>query len=146
MSVLKATRTAQRPLVATFTFNFDDTMLDTGGVSKDFGATNTASTTFDIINLPINAIVVGGSVTTETAFDAATYNISIGDSGSATRYLGATDKKGTGLTALVPTGYRNTGGLNLRMTVVPADACTTGKAIVTVEYIIDGRADEVTPV
>ena len=146
MSALKATRTAQRPLVASFVWNFDDTMLDTGGVSKDFGATNIASTVFEVVNLPVGAIVTGGSVVTETAFDAATYTVSIGDSGSATRYLGATDVKSAGRTALVPTGYRNTGGLNIRATVVPADACTTGKLTLLVEYIIDGKSEEVTPV
>lgn len=75
MAVLKATRSAQRPLIATFVWNFDDTMVDTGGVSKDFGVSNTASTVFEVLNLPIGAIVTGGSVVTETAFDAATYGL-----------------------------------------------------------------------
>lgn len=141
MAKLIASRTAQYPLVAEFTFNFDDTMVNTSGATVDFGKTNTASTVVEVIPLPPGAVVIGGSVDTLTAFDAATFNVSVGDSGSATRYLGATDKKGTGTTALVPTGYRGTGE-NVRVTFVPADACTTGKMTVRVQYVIEGRSNE----
>ena len=145
MSTLKATRGAQEILAARFDFNFDDTMVPAaGGAAVDFGKTNTASTVFEVINLPKGAVIVGGDVVTETAFDAATYNISVGDSGSATRYLGATDKAAAGRTALVPTGFVSAGE-NLRITVVPADACTTGKAHVTVHSVIDGRETTVSP-
>lgn len=145
MSALKAARTAQYPLVAEFTFNFDDTMLDTGGVSKDFGATNFASTTFDIANLPEGAIVTGGSVVVETAYTGVTgaATISLGDSGSATRYASGVDLKSAARTALTVTGYRVTE--NLRATVSVADSATAGKATVLVEYIISGRANEVVP-
>jgi hypothetical protein len=136
-----AARSAQWPLAAEFSFNFDDTMVSVAGTEVDFGKTNTASTVFKVIPLPLGATVIGGSVTTDTAFDAATYNVSIGDSGSATRYLGATDKKGTGLTALVPTGYVGNGE-DLYVTVVAADVCTTGKMTVRVLYTIANRANE----
>ena len=144
MAKLIAARTAQYVMEAEFVFNFDDTVVNTSGATVDFGATNTAATTVEIINLPAGAVVVGGSVTTETAFDAATFNITVGDSGSANRYLGTTDKKGTGLTALVPTGYRGEGE-NLRLVFTAADACTTGKMTVRVEYIQTGRANEANP-
>lgn len=152
MATLIATRTAQRPLVAEFTFNFDDLMVPisggtaiAGSSAVDFGKTNIASTVFEVINLPRDSIVLGGEVVTETAFDTAAYNVSVGDSGTADRYLAATDKKGTGRTALVPTGYRNASGLNLRVTIANTDVCTTGKMVVRVQYMIDGRAEEVYP-
>lgn len=144
MAKLNAARGAQTVMCEEFVFNFDDTMVDVTGVEKDFGETNTASTVFEIANLPQGAVVVGGEVVTETAFDALTYTVSIGDAGSATRYLGATDKKDVGRTALVPTGYR-TDGANIRMTVVPADACTAGKMTVRVEYVVENRVTEVNP-
>jgi len=144
MAKLIASRTAQYVMEAEFTFNFDDTMVNTVGTTLDFGAANTAATSVDIINLPAGAVVVGGSVTTETAFDAATFNITVGDSGSANRYLGTTDRKGTGISALVPTGYRGDGE-NLRLTFTAADVCTTGKMTVRVEYIQTGRANEANP-
>lgn len=144
MSKLLAARTAQYVMEAEFVFNYDDTMVNASGVEVDFGKTNIATTAVDIINLPAGAVVVGGSVTTDTAFDAATYNVSIGDSGNATRYLGATDRKGTGTTPLVPTGYRGDGE-NVRLTFTAADVCTAGKMTVRVLYITTGRANEANP-
>ena len=141
MAKLTAARTAQWPLLAEFTFNFDDTMLNTAGVSKDFKTTGT-SIVADVINLPPNSIVTGGEVVTETAVTGSTaYNVSVGDSGSATRYLGATDRVLAGRTALVPTGFVNTDGLNLRLTVAPtvADA-TAGTVTVRVSYMVRGKA------
>ena len=142
MAKLLASRTAQTVMEAEFTFNFDDTMANTSGTTVDFGKTNSASTVFEVINLPPGAVIVGGDVVTETAFSATTVNVSVGDSGSATRYLAATNVKAAGRTALVPTGYRGTGE-NIQITVAPSGVSTTGKATVRVLYITTGRAQEV---
>jgi len=141
MSKLIATRGQQYPLVAEFTFNFDDTMVDTSGALKDFKTVG--STVVDAINLPPNAIVTGGEVVTETAITGSTaYNVSVGDSGSATRYLGATDRVAAGRTALVPTGYIGTGE-QIRVTVAPTvAAATAGKVTVRVQYIVRNRVNE----
>jgi orotate phosphoribosyltransferase len=145
MSDLKITRTAQWPLVAEFTFNFDDTMTSTAGASKDFGKTTVAETnSFDIINLPYGAVVIGGEVATETAFDTAGLDITVGDSASGTRYLASTDVKGAGRVALVPTGYVSDGG-SVRISVQCDDVCTAGKATVRVMYTIRNRSNEVQP-
>lgn len=144
MSVLKMTRGAQWPLIAEFTLNFDDTMADINGASKDFGLTNVAETAFDIINLPYGAVVVGGDVVAETVFDTASWSVKIGDSTTADRYLGATDRKAVGRTALVPTGYVSDGG-SIRLTLTNADVCTTGKATIRVMYTIRNRTNEVQP-
>lgn len=141
MPKLVATRGQQYPLVAEFTFNFDDTMVDTTGATKDFKTVG--STVVDAINLPTGAIVTGGEVVTETAVSGATaYNVSVGDSGSATRYLSATDRVAAGRTALVPTGYVGNGE-QIRVTVAPtvADA-TAGKVTVRVQYIVRNRVNE----
>lgn len=142
MAVLKATRSAQWPLVAEFTWNFDDTMVNTSGASDGFATV--ASHVFDVIPLPPNAIVIGGEVVTETAASGSTaYNISVGDSTSATKYLGATDRVAAGRTALVPTGYVGAGE-NLRITVAPTVAtATAGKFTVRVQYVVRGRSNEV---
>lgn len=144
MPKLIASRGAQYPLVAEFTFNFDDTMVDVAGVTKDFKTVGSA--VFDVANIPQGAVITGGEVITETAVTGATaYNISVGDSGSATRYLGATDKVAAGRTELVPTGYR-TDGANLRLTVAPTVAnATAGKVTVRVEFVIADRVNEVYP-
>ena len=147
MAKLKASRVAQPVMLAEFTWNFDDTMVNTAGNTVDFGKVNAggAAGKFDVINLPVGAVVVGGSLTVETAFDTAGYDVTVGDSGSENRYLTSTDVKATGLTALVPTGYRGT-GQNIRITMSSDDVCTTGKAHLRVEFVIDGKAEEVYPV
>ena len=141
MAKLNPSRAAQTVLSAEFTFEFADTVKDVNGATKDFKTVG--STVVDAINLPPRAIVVGGEVVTETAVTGSTaYNVSVGDSGSATRYLGVTNKLSAGRTALVPTGYVGDGE-NLRLTVSPtvADA-TAGKVTVRVQYIMRDRWSE----
>ena len=144
MAKLKTTRGSQYPLVAEFTFSFDDTMVDVAGATKDFKTVG--STVVDAINMPAGAIIVGGEVVTETAVAGSTaYNVSVGDSGSTTRYLGVTDKVTAGRTALVPTGYVGTGE-QIRVTVSPTvAAATAGKVTVRVAYIIRNRINEAQP-
>ena len=141
MAKLNPSRAAQTVLSAEFTFEFADTVKDVNGATKDFKTVG--STVVDAINLPPRAIVVGGEVVTETAVTGSTaYNVSVGDSGSATRYLGVTNRLSAGRTPLVPTGYVGDGE-NLRLTVAPtvADA-TAGKVTVRVQYIMRDRWSE----
>jgi len=145
MSKLIAARGAQYVMEAEFQFNFDDTMVPVvGGLDVDFGKTNIVSTAFDVINLPAGAVILAGSLTVETAFDTASYSVAVGDSALATRYLAAADRKAVGVTNLVPTGYRGDGE-NIRVTIVNADVCTTGKATLRIQYITTGRSNEVNP-
>ena len=146
MATLLASRTAQYPLVAEFSFDYGaaDAMINTSGVLDT--ATAVSTHVFDVINLPSYATVIGGEVVTETAITGSTaFNVSVGDSGSATRYLGATDKTTAGRTALAPTGYLGAGE-NLRLTVTPTVAAVTGgKITVRVQYVVRGRGNEVQP-
>lgn len=138
-----ATRGGQYPITSEFTFDVaSDTMKNTSGVDDNFKVVG--SHVFDTILLPNNATVVSGEVVTETAVSGSTaYNVSVGDSGSAARYLGVTDKVAAGRTALVPTGFVG-GGEQIRVTVAPtvADA-TAGKITVRVTYVIRNRVNEV---
>ena len=137
-----ATRGGQYPITSEFTFDVaNDTMKNTSGVDDNFKVVG--SHVFDTILLPNNATVVSGEVVTETAVSGSTaYNVSVGDSGSATRYLGVTDKVAAGRTALVPTGFVG-GGEQIPVTVAPtvADA-TAGKITVRVTYVIRNRMNE----
>ena len=143
MSKLIATRGVQYPLTATFEFDIaaGDEMLDINAALK----TLAAGGAFDVINQPGSAVVIGGDVTVETASnDTGTATIAVGDAGSATRYLAATSIKAAARTPLVPTGYNNTAGDNIRVTVANANGdATAGKVRLTVQYIILGRAHEV---
>lgn len=143
MSLKTAARTAQNVMQAEFSFNHDDTMVDVAGVTKDFGVSQLTSSVFDVIGLPPGSVVVGGEVITETAFDTAGYDITIGDSSDADRYLASVDRAAAGRSALTPTGFHNTDGLPLRFTFASDDVCTAGKMTIRVQYTVDGRANEV---
>ena len=142
MTKLIAARGSQYPLVAEFTFNFDDTIVDVNGVTKDFKTVGT--TVADVINLPTGAIVIGGEVVTEVAIGTSvTYKIKVGDANSATRYLGETDKKSAARTALTPTGYVGNGE-QIRISVEPGtDPATAGRVTVRVQYVVRDRVNEV---
>lgn len=142
MATLIATRGGQSTIVAEFIWNFDDAMLDTSGNLIDFGETDVAAAhTFDIIPLPPGAIVLSGQVTRYTAFDTAGYDIIIGDSATANRYMASADLKAAGITSITPTGYVSLGE-SIRMSVQSDDVCTTGVASVRIEYIVRGRQNE----
>lgn len=145
MAKLLATRTAQWPLLAEFTFNFDDTIADINGVTKSFGSTYTDAVVCTAINLPEGAVIVGGELVVETAGVGPTvYTASFGDSTSATRYANAVDLKTAARTALTLTGYRTSENLRLTIASTVANA-SAGKATVRVMYVMPGRANEVVP-
>jgi hypothetical protein len=141
MTTLKAARSAQNPQVASFKFTMADAMIDTSGALTNFKAT---AGVFEPIPLPIGAIMIGGDVTVEVASDeTGTATISIGDSGSATRYANAVNLKAAARTALTLTGYKGTGE-DLRITLANQNGnAAAGTVSIRAEYIIDGRATEV---
>lgn len=145
MALKTKTRHSQDVLSAEFVFNVvADTMVPTAGGSAINMAAVQANI-FDVLELPPNAIVVGGDVVTETAVTGSTaFNVKVGDSGSDVRYLGTTDKVAAGRTALVPTGFVNASGLPVRVTATPTVAvATAGKVRLRVDYVVQNRAVEV---
>lgn len=96
------------------------------------------------IRLPVGAVVAGGAVIVDTAFDAATATVNVGDATTGNRYKGAVNVAALGLTSLVPTGYVSDGK---PVTVTPtfADAVTVGTLRLQVTYTINGRANEAQP-
>lgn len=141
MALLKKTPAAQWPLVAQFDFSITDTMARVAdGVAQAFSG---ASAAYDVIPLPYGAQVIGGDVVVLTVSDdTGTATMSVGDSASATRYLGATSIKAAARTALVPTGYQGLGE-SIRLTVANQNAnATTGRVRTTVLFTVEGRASE----
>lgn len=94
------------------------------------------------IELPPNAIVLGGDVTVTEAFNSATTDvIDVGDSVSQNRYLNDGNIHAAGRVALVPTGYVHPGG-DLTVRWVGAGAApTAGTARLTVQYVVQGRSN-----
>lgn len=139
MAKLNAARGAQYPLMAEFTFNFNDTVKATDGVVKALNAALVA----DLIDLPMGAVVVGGEIVVEAADSASTtYTLSLGDSASATRYANAVSLKTAARTALTLTGFRATEPIRATVAVT-GSAPTAGKVTVRVLFVIAGRINEV---
>lgn len=142
MALLKKTRGSQYPLHAEVVLNIAaDTVTATDGTVK---ALKAQAVVAELIPLPPNATIVGGEIVVETASnDTGTSTMSVGDSASAARYLGATSLKAAARTALVPTGYRGVGE-DIRLTLANANGdATAGKVTVRVAYVIAGRMQEV---
>jgi len=152
MAKLIAARTAQYPLIAEFVFNHNDTMVDVSGVTRTFGSTLadlTAAAVFEVIPLPVGAVVCGGELIVETAGVGPTgYTVAVGisTSGSEAIYLAASS-----LTAAANTRYQlllsrqlgSTDGKNIRITFAgSAAAASAGKFRLRVMYTLDGRMNE----
>jgi hypothetical protein len=123
-----------------FECNITDTMVNTAGASQAFSA---AAGIFDVIKLPANAEVIGGSLVVETVSnDSSTATLKVGDATSDARYLAATSIKTAARTALTLTGYV-TNGEDLRITLANAGGdATAGKVRISVEYVIKNRLNE----
>lgn len=99
------------------------------------------------LELPADAFIVAAALIVTTAFNTGTtHTLSIGHSGSATFYLGATDLKTAARTsftagALAAVTTATTGVVLFTSTPV-GTAPTTGEAYIVVEYVVKGRANE----
>jgi hypothetical protein len=140
MATRKKTRGAQYALHSEFQFAIADSMVNINGVLIPF---NAASFIADVIPLPMNAVVIGGDVTVETASDdSGAATIAIGDSLNNARYMAATSIKAAGRTPLSPTGFRGNGE-DIRMTLANAGGnAVNGLVSIRVSYMITGRIQE----
>jgi len=122
--------TRQYPLVANAAFVLADTASGVGAVA---------------FALPQNAVVTGGQVIIDTAYDSGTSDaIEVGDAGDDNRYLTTTSVAAAGRTALVPTGYQvANANRNILVEVTSVGtAATAGAGRIQVAYIVEGRATE----
>ena len=121
----------QYPLVATQRFDFSQLV---------------SGEAIEIVKIPFNSIVTGGSLILTAAFDSGDSDaITVGDDGGnatadADRYLTLADAQATGLSALVPTGFQflTMGAVTLTWTGV-GTVPTAGAGILVVEYVTEGR-------
>ena len=149
MALKQATRGAQPVMSAEFDFSFNDTMKDVAGVTKTFGAAFADAGVFEVINLPLGAVVVGGELIVEAAGAGPTvYTVAVGHSGSTAAFLAATDLKAVAGTrvALTGLGLQANDGKNVRVTIASTAAnASAGKFRLRVNYTTDGRITEVNP-
>jgi hypothetical protein len=105
------------------------------GTGNDIAATGEIK----CINVPANAIVVGGWLNVSDA-TTASVDIHVGDGGSTARYLADVDGAATGLSALVPTGYKYTTADTIDLMIDTAAPAAAGQVELCVYYIVVGRA------
>jgi hypothetical protein len=117
-------------------------MVATDGVEK---ALFTTGGVFDAILMPQNAVVVGGELVVDVASDdTGTATVSIGDATSATRYGATENLKSAARVALDLTGYVNSVGENIRLTIANANGdAAAGAFRINVMYVIEDRVNEV---
>jgi hypothetical protein len=96
------------------------------------------------LDLPVNAVVVSGSLTTTEAWNSTTSDVmDVGDSGSQNRYLNDGNIRALAShVALVPTGKVHTATDNVLTVrwVSGGGTPTTGKVRLAVTYYVIGRA------
>lgn len=159
-----ASRTAQCPLFAEFTFSFNEWAVDSvTGMKTTFGSTAALSVdplepalnagtgiVFDAIPMPSGAVIVGGEVIVETAFVGIGIGatLALGIAGNTSALVAALDLDaavaGARTALLLTAPLLSNGGQNLRLTTAGLTAAATaGKVRVRVQYTIDGRTSEV---
>ncbi len=112
---------------------------DVGFSFDEFGASGVAEAALD---LPQNAVVVGGFLVIDTAFDSLTSDtLTVGDGDSDDLYVAGIDGTAAALSAIVPTGKKYTvpDTIDIKWTGV-GTAPTQGAGRLIVEYIVDARA------
>lgn len=97
-----------------------------------------AAIAIDAVKLPVDAIVVGGSLIITEAFDAA---VTLDLTGAGVTLSAPADATIVGRTDLVLDGSTNTTGAPVQVT--GSGVSVAGAAYVEVQYIRTGRANEV---
>lgn len=94
------------------------------------------------VALPAGAIILGGGVLVQTAWDSTTATLDVGDSGNAARYADNAALKTVGYTELTK-GFFNAAGLDVQLVPAITGTATAGKARLIVQYAVAGVATEV---
>ena len=109
----------------------------------NFGDPTTYGAAEAAIDLPGNAILVGGDVTVLTPWNSATSaTLKLGDAADDDRYTAAAiDLKTAGRTALTVTGLKYLSATTLNALVAQTGAAATaGSARICIHYYVEGRA------
>lgn len=152
MALLQTQRTAQTLLCASFPFNFanGDTMANVDGKIVPFNPGNPAADSrFEIIKLPVGAVIVGVGVDITVAANAGC-TTGIGTQAQPIAYLNAVALNSlTRYEATIPgvqnavAGIQSTGA-NIVMSLSNAGGVSVGAGVVDVRYYVVNRATEVT--
>ena len=151
MALLQTQRTAQTLLCASFPFNFanGDTMMNVDGKTVPFNpATPAADSRFEIIKLPVGAVIVGVGVDIGVATNNVWY-ASIGTQAQPTAYINNAPLNTLTRYEATITGTQNatagiqSTGANIVMTLSNTSGVSVGAGVVDVRYYVVNRATEV---
>ena len=152
MALLQTQRTAQTVLCASFPFNFanGDTMVNVDGKTVPFNPnTPVVDSRFEIIKLPVGAVIVGVGVDVSVATNIACY-ASIGTQAQPTAYLNAAPLNTLTRYEATINGSQNAAagiqstGANIVMSLNNSSGVSVGAGVVDVRYYVVNRATEVT--
>ena len=152
MALLQTQRTAQTLLCASFPFNFanGDTMVNVDGKTVTFNPfTPAADSRFEIIKLPVGAVIVGVGVDISVAANTSCY-ASIGTQAQPTAYLNAVPLNTLTRYEAAINGAQNatagiqSTGANIVMSLSNSSGVSVGAGVVDVRYYVVNRATEVT--
>ena len=152
MALLQTQRTAQTVLCASFPFNFanGDTMANVDGKIVPFNPANpVADNRFEIIKLPVGAVIVGVGVEVTVATNTAC-SASIGTQAQHNVYLNAVPLGTLGRYEAAINGAQNatagiqSTGANIVMSLSNSSGVSVGAGVVDVRYYVVNRATEVT--
>ena len=137
MAIFPANVGRQYPLVTCLKLQGSD--ITTAVVTTNVGIANA----FD---LPNEYIVLRGFIYVKTVFDGTTATFTLGDSGSAARFLSAVDLKTAATTAFSGVPFHSsTIGSAIGKYIWTGTPTAVGLAYVVMEYIIPDRSLEVQP-
>lgn len=94
------------------------------------------------VSLPAGAIVLGGGLLVETPWDATTATLDVGQVGGTSRFANDLDLKTAGFKPFTGVGLASLTS-TVDMILAQTGTATAGSAVLIVEYIVRGRANEV---
>lgn len=98
------------------------------------------------LKVPAGARVTGGLLVVETVWDGTTPTVDIGDDLDTDRYSASPiSLAAAAATALTVTGYKYLEGNTIDLLLSVTGSPSQGSAQLIVEYVVDGRANEVVP-
>ena len=151
MPLLQTQRTAQTVMCASFPFNFanGDTMTNVNGKTVPFNTTTNADSVFEIIKLPIGAVILGVGLDMTTATNAAC-TVSVGTQANPHVFLNTVGMNSSpSRTESTASGTVNAiagvqaSGANIVLTLNNYGGASVGAGIVDVRYYVVNRSSEV---
>lgn len=150
MALLQTQRSAQTVLCASFPVNFanGDTMTNVNGKVVPINTSTTADSVFEIIKLPIGAVILGVGIDINTSTSTTT-SASVGTRAAPNVFISSANLNSSPTRVVSTVNSANatagiqTSGENLVLTLNNSGNSQVGAFVVDVSYYVLNRASEV---